>query len=163
MRATIAALALLTGCSAGAQPMCQYDLYIYQPVGGASVYAADGSGAAAAVEVESCGHARLLSDAQDIVQQLRDRRRAGDLSVVTVEGPHSRTYLGPCGSHEDEADGDAEEEAEHDDTDNLVVIENASGAQMRRMIQSLDAAPRQMREEMISTLGLRSCNAGARR
>jgi hypothetical protein len=31
------------------------------------------------------------------------------------------------------------------------------------MIQSLDAAPRQMREEMISTLGLRSCNAGARR
>jgi hypothetical protein len=68
------------------------------------------------------------------------------MDVVTVEGRGSRTYLGPCGADDDDEEGGGDE--------TLVIIEDASAAQTRRTIDTLDAAPRSVPSEMISALGL---------
>jgi hypothetical protein len=155
MRFAVLAAALLSGCSSGAQAACNYDLYIYQPTNGPEVYAVVGEGRAAAVEVRGCGDASLLLDAEALVDRLQARRTGHDMNVVTIHGPGSRTYLDSCsGAGHDE---DEDEEEAGDDRDNLVVLEGAGAAQMRRTLQTLDAAPRELREQMIDTLALRTC------
>jgi len=151
MRTAIAALALLMGCSASAQA-CRYNLYIYQPAdGGAEVYAVAGGGRSAAVAVRGCGDANLLPDADAVVSRLQALQRADHIDVVTVVGPGSRTILGNCRA--DDHDDDDEEDAD----DNLVVVKDATPAQMRRTLQTLDAAPRALREQLIDAAGLREC------
>lgn len=150
MRIAATALLLLGACTAAAQPARGYDLYIFQPRGGgAEIYAFSGGENAAALEVRGCGDVRVLANAGAVALQLRARRSAPDTNVVTIVARGSRTYLGPCGAedHDDEPAG-------VDDDDNLVVIEGANARQMRGMIQSLDAAPRGMRRQVIATLGL---------
>jgi hypothetical protein len=152
MRTAIAALALLTGCSASAQA-CRYNLYIYNPAdGGAAVYAIAGGGRSAAVEVRGCGDANLLPDSDAVVARLQALQRADQIDLVTVQGPGSRTILASCPAddHDDE---------EQDNEDNLVVVEDATPAQMRRTLQTLDAAPRALREQLIAAAGLRECRA----
>ena len=150
MRALLFSVVLLTACSATAQATPFYDVYILQPPHGAAIYAFAGDRRSAALEVRSCGDVRVLSDAQTIVDQLRDRREVDGVSVVTVIARGSRTYLGPCG------EDDPEEDQEHDvdEEETLVVIERATASQLRSMIQSLDAAPASVRQDLISSLGL---------
>lgn len=155
MRIALTALAMFAGCSSAAQAACRYDLYIYQPANGPDVYAVAGEGRAAAIEVRGCGDASLLPDAAGFVERLRARRQAHDMNVVRVEGRGSRTYLDSCsgGDH----DEDEDEEDAGDREDNLVVVEGAGAAQMRRTLQTLGAAPQDLREQMIDTLALRTC------
>ncbi len=155
MRIAAAALALLGGCSTEAQAFCRYDLYIYQPHGGPQIYAVASAGRSAAIALRACGDASFVANADDMVAQLEARRERGELDVVTVHGSGSRTYLGPCEADEDK-------ERDEDDEENLVVIEDASAAQMRRTIQTLDGAPRAVREELIEALALRNCPASRR-
>lgn len=159
MRIALTALAMLAGCSSGAQAACRYDLYIYQPTSGSQVYAVMGQGRAAAVEVRGCGDVSLLPDAAGVVQRLEARRARGEMNVVSVQGAGSRTYLDACSGADDDSDED-DEEGTADHEDDLVVVEDASAAQMRRTLQTLDAAPRELREQMIDTLALRTCRAG---
>jgi hypothetical protein len=91
---------------------------------------------------------RMLPDASAVASQLSARRADPDTSVVTVVARGSRTFLGPC--EEDEHD----EAKEPDEDDSLVVIEGASARQMRAMIRSLDAAPSETRQEILTSLGL---------
>jgi hypothetical protein len=147
MRVVLIAILFLASCSGSAQSETRYDVYIFQPRdGGPETYAFSGGQRAVALEVRGCGDVRLLSDAGAVASQLSARRSAPNTSVVTVVARGSRTYLGPC-----EAD-DFDQQADEDD--NLVVIENASARQTRSMIRSLDAAPSDVRQEIIATLGL---------
>ena len=149
MRTVFIAMLLLAACSGSAQSETRYDLYIFGARdGGPQIYAFSGGDAAAAVEVRGCGDVRLLPDATAVVSDLSARRHAPGISVVTIESRGSRVELGGCGS-EDEGDEDGV-----NDEDSLVVIENASARQMRRIVQSLDAAPSDVRGEIIATLGL---------
>jgi hypothetical protein len=155
MRVMIAAAALLLGgCSAGAQPMCQYDFYIYQPQGerDGQIYAIAGAGRATAIEVNACD-ARWHADPTGLVSELRALRRAHEIDIVTVPAQGSRTYLGSCRSNDDDHDP----ERRHDGEQNIVVVTDASAAQTRRLIQQIDAASDDMRQEAIDTLGLRGC------
>jgi hypothetical protein len=152
MRMMIAAAALLAGCSAGAQPMCVYDFYIFElRGGGAQIYAIAGSGRAVAVEVRGC-EARSLEGAQDFVSDLRRQLSQDEIDAVTVESRGSRTYLGSCVADDHDAGP-----RQSDDEDSLVHIRRATAAQTRRLVEQIDAAPHDMRQEMISALGLRGC------
>lgn len=154
MRAIIAAALLLGGCSAGAQPMCQYDFYIYEPLNSdAQIYAVIGSGRNAAIEVNAC-EARLVNDPNALASQLRTLRREDEINIVTVEGRGSRTYLGSCSARDDDHDP---ENPRDENAASIVVVSQASAAQTRRLINQIDAAPSQMRESVIDTLGLRGC------
>ena len=155
MRIALTALAMFAGCSSAAQAACRYDLYIYDPASGPEVYAVAGEDRAAAIEVRGCGDASLLPDAAGLVARLQARRRAHDMNVVSVQGQGSRTYLDSCSG--DDHDEDEDEEDAGDPEDNLVVVEGAGAAQMRRTLQTLGAAPRELREQMIDTLALRTC------
>jgi hypothetical protein len=149
MRALLLSVVLMAACSvADATPL--YDVYILQPRDGASVYAFASDQNAAALEVRGCGDVRVLTGARAIVDQMRDRRGAENVSVVTVVARGSRTNLGPCG--EDEADEDQEQGA--NDSDTLVVIEHATASQLRSMIRTLDAAPASVRQQLMISLGL---------
>jgi hypothetical protein len=156
MRVALIAVGLLMACSGTALSDTRYDVYILQPHdGGPATYAFAGGQRAVALEVRACGDVRVLPDAGAIASRLSARRAAHDIDVVTVIARGSRTYLGPCNGDEDD-DLDPEDiEAAADSEDNLVVIEDASARQTRAMIQSLDAAPREVRNELIETLGLR--------
>jgi hypothetical protein len=150
MRIVLTAILFLAACSGIAQSDTRYDLYIFQPRdGGADIYAFSGGQRAVALEVRDCGDVILLPDAATVVSQLSARRSAPGTDVVTVVARGSRTFLGPCESEDHEA-----EPAEPDDGDNLVVIEDASARHMRAMIQSLDAAPSDVRSQIIASLGL---------
>jgi hypothetical protein len=156
MRVMIAAAALLLGgCSAGAQPVCQYDFYIYQPQGehDGQIYAIAGGGRAAAIEVNACD-ARWHADPAGLVTELRALRRADEVNIVTVPAEGSRTYLGSCRSNDDR---DSDPERANHNQQNIVVVTDATAAQTRRLIQQIDAASDEMREEAIDTLGLRGC------
>lgn len=150
MRTALAVILFLAACSGIAQSETRYDAYIFQPRdGGPEIYAFSGGQNAVALEVRGCGDVRLLPDAGAIAAQMSARRSDPDTSVVTVVARGSRTYLGPC-----QADDYDSEPTAADEDDNLVVIENASARQMRAMIQSLDAAPSDVRRQIIVSLGL---------
>ena len=147
MRLAIAAAAiLLAACSADAQQMRRYDFYIYTPSGGPEVYAVEGAGRMAAVEVRGCGNARLVPDPAATVAQMHALRAREDMNVVTVIGEGSRTYIGQCSQEK--------YEGEAGDGDAIVVIQGASAAQTRRTIRTLEAAPQAVREQMIADLQL---------
>ena len=74
------------------------------------------------------------------------RRHAQDVSVVTVSGRGSHVDLASCPPDE--------EVDEPNERDSLVVVENMTGTQMRRIVQTLDAAPDDVRTQIIATLGL---------
>lgn len=147
MRTVFFAIVALAACSGTAQSRTRYDLYIFEPQGGgAQTYAFVGGDAVSAVEVRGCGDVRVLPDARAVASNLSARRHAPDVSVVTVAARGSRVDLGNC-----PPDEEADEPNEHD---SLVVVEHATAAQMRRMIQSLDAAPSDVRDQISATLGL---------
>jgi hypothetical protein len=149
MRTVLTAILFLAACSGTAQSETRYDAYIFQPRdGGPETYAFSGGQRAVALEVRGCGDVRMLPDPSGVASQLSARRDDPDTSVVTVIARGSRTFLGPC--EEDERD----EAKEPDEDDNLVVIEGASARQMRAIIRSFDAAPRETRQEIITSLGL---------
>jgi hypothetical protein len=156
MRIGLIAIVLVMACSGTALSDTRYDVYIWQPHdGGPSTYAFAGGQRAAALEVRACGDVRLLPDASAVAARLSALRTAPDTDVVTVIARGSRTYLGPCGESGEEDDTDAEDDENAADTgDNLVVIEDASARQTRAMIRSLDAAPPEVRDELIAALGL---------
>jgi len=146
----LTAMLFLAACSGAAQSETRYDALIFQPRdGGAEIYAFSGGRNAVALEVRGCGDVRLLPDAAAVAAQLSARRSDPGTNVVTVVARGSRTYLGPC-----EADDYDSEPAAADDEDDLVVIENAGARQMRAMIRSLDAAPPEVRDPLIASLGL---------
>lgn len=149
MRTLFITALFLAACSGAAQSETRYDLYIFQARdGGAKIYAFAGGNAAAALEVRGCGDVELLPNAAAVASEISARRRAPDVGVVTIEARGSRVEFDDCGVQEE---GD---NVHVNDEDSLVVIENASARQMRRMVQSLDAAPAPVREEIIATLGL---------
>ena len=150
MRTALITMLFVAACSGVAQSETRYDLYIFQAHGdGPQIYAFAGGNTAVAVEVRGCGDVALLPNAATVASDLSARRHSPETGVVTVEARGSRVELGGCGIEDEEPDG------EHaDDRDSLVVIENASGRQMRRIVQSLDAAPTDVRNEIIATLGL---------
>lgn len=153
MRTILTALVFLAACSGVAQSETRYDLYIFQPRDdGPSTYAFSGGNNAVALEVRGCGDVRLLPNAPAVASDLSARRGGSETSVVTIAGRGSRTYLGPCAGDEDEDEEAAEDEG--DRRDSLVVIEDVSAREMRRLIRSLDAAPSDVRQEIIATLGL---------
>lgn len=155
MRVALLAVGLLVACSGTALSDTRYDVYILQPHdGGPATYAFAGGQRAVALEVRACGDVHVLLDASAAVSRLSARRSQGDIDVVTVIARGSRTYLGPCEGDEDH-DLDPEDINPTDTEDNLVVIEDASARQTRAMIQSLDAAPENVRADLIATLGLR--------
>jgi len=146
MRTMFIAMLMLAACSGTAQSQTRYDLYIYEPHGGGpQTYVFAGGNAISAVEVRGCGDVRVLSDARAAASQVTARRHSDDVSVVTVSGRGSRVDLSSCPP--DEPD-------EPNDRDSLVVVENVTATQMRRMVQSLDAAPDDVRGQIIATLGL---------
>ncbi|MGD9966558.1 MAG: hypothetical protein AB7T59_08570 [Hyphomonadaceae bacterium] len=150
MRTVLAAILFLAACSGVAQSETRYDLYIYHARGGdADIYLFSGGQDAVAVEVRGCGDVRLLPDAGAVTSQVAALRSTPGASVVTVVARGSRTELGPCGAHEEE-----EALGRIDDEDSLVVIESASARQMRAMIRSFDAAPPDLRGQIIASLGL---------
>lgn len=149
MRTVFVAMLFLAACSGVAQSETRYDLYIFQARGDApEIYAFASADAAVAVEVRGCNDVRLLPNAAAVASDLSARRGAVDTSVVTISARGSRVELNGCSVEEEGDDEHA------DDRDSLVVVENASARQMRRMVQSLDAAPVSVREQIISTLGL---------
>ena len=146
MRLAIAAAAIvLAACSADAQQMRRYDFYIYVPGSGPQVYAVEGAGRMAAVEVRGCGDAQLAPDPRATLAHMRELTRREGVHSVIVIGEGSHTYIGNCSPAEFE--GDASDEA-------MVVIVGASAAQTRRTIRTLEAAPQSVREEMIAVLQL---------
>jgi hypothetical protein len=152
MRTAVAALALLMGCSASAQA-CRYTLYIYQPLdGGAEIYAVAGGGRSAAMAVRGCGDANLLPNPDQVVSRMQALQQADQIDVITVAGPGSRTSLGSCVREAHDAEW-------YDGQDNLIVVEDASPAQMRYTLGTLEAAPRALREQWITDAGLRACRA----
>lgn len=149
MRTMFIATLFLAACSGTAQSETRYDLYIFQARdGGPKIYAFAGGNTAAALEVRACGDVELLPNAATVARDMSARRRAPDVGVVTIEARGSRVEFDDCGVEEEGDDVHANDE------DSLVVIENASARQMRRMVQSLDAAPTPVRDEIIATLGL---------
>ena len=149
MRTALTAILFLAACSGTAQSDTRYDVYIFEPRdGGPEIYAFSGGQRAVAIEVRGCGDVRILPDAGAVASQLSARRSAPDTSVVTVEGRGSRTYLGPCEA------SDFDHEPSADDDDSLVVIEDVSARQTRAIIRSFDAAPSDVRNQIIETLGL---------
>ena len=147
MRTVFIAMLFLAACSGTAQSQTRYDLYIFQPRGGGpQTYVFAGGNAVSALEVRGCGDVSLLPDAHAAVSNVSARRHAEDIGVVTVSGRGSRVDLASCPS-DDEGD-------QPNERDSLVVVENVTGTQMRRMIQSLDAAPEDVRGQIIETLGL---------
>lgn len=147
MRTVLFAIMALAACFGTAQSQTRYDLYIFEPQGGGpQTYAFVGGDAVYAVEVRGCGDVRVLPDARAVASSLSARRHAQDVSVVTVAARGSRVDLGNC-----PLDEEIDEPNEHD---SLVVVENATASQMRRMIQSLDAAPSDVRAQISATLGL---------
>ncbi|MBL8546981.1 MAG: hypothetical protein JNL81_10990 [Hyphomonadaceae bacterium] len=154
MRTVLIAVLLLAACSGSAQSETRYDLYIFHPRdGGAQTYAFAADNAAVAIEVRGCGDIHLLPNANVVAGDLRARRHADGVSVVTVEARGSRVDLGNCGADEVPEDPEDVEEDGVNEQDSLVVIENASARQMRRMVETLNA-PAEVRSEIISTLGL---------
>lgn len=153
MRTVLFAIVFLVACSSEALSETRYDVYIFQPRGGGpEIYAFSGGQNAAALEVRACGDVSLLPDAAAVAAQLSVRRADPDTDVVTVVSRGSRTYLGPCDAHEPEEPEDVEHAV--DDGDNLVVIEDASARQTRAMIRSLDAAPSDVRNQIVVMLRL---------
>ncbi|MCX7356535.1 MAG: hypothetical protein NT015_00060 [Alphaproteobacteria bacterium] len=147
MRTVLFAIVVLAACSGTAQSQTRYDLYIFEPHGGGpQTYVFTGGNAASAVEVRGCGDVHVLPDARAVAASLSARRHAQDVSVVTVSARGSRVDLDSC-----PPDEEGDEPNEHD---SLVVVENANASQMRRMIQSLDAAPSDVRSQISATLGL---------
>jgi hypothetical protein len=155
MRVAMIAVVLLMACSGTALSDTRYDVYILQPNdGGPSIYAFAGGQRAVALEVRGCGDVRVLPDASAVASQLSARKTDRRTDVVTIVARGSRAYLGPCDSDEDH-ELDPEDIDLTDTDDNLVVIEDANARQTRAMIQSLDAAPANVRADLIATLGLR--------
>ncbi|MEQ1490155.1 MAG: hypothetical protein ABL932_06345 [Terricaulis sp.] len=147
MRTMFIATLLLAACSGTAQSQTRYDLYIFEPRGGgAETYVFAGGNAVSAVEVRGCGDVSVLPDASAVASNLSARRHAEDVSVVTVSGRRSHVDLASC-SPDEESD-------EPNERDSLVVVENMTGTQMRRIVQTLDAAPEDVRSQIIATLGL---------
>lgn len=153
MRTVLTAILFLAACSSNAQSETRYDVYILEPRdGGADIYAFSGGRSAVALAVRGCGDVALLPDAAAVTAQLSARRADPNTDVITIIARGSRTDLGSCESAEPDEPDDEEHIA--DDADNLVVIEDASARQTRAMIRSLDAAPSEVRDQIIATLGL---------
>lgn len=149
MRILMMAVLFVAACSSVAQSETRYDLYIFQPRDGSpEIYAFSGGQNAVAIEVRGCGDVRVLPSPRDVVADLSARRSAHDIGVVTVQGRGSRTELGECSAEE------RAEPQEMRDEDGLVIIEDTSARQMRAIVQSFDAAPSGVRDEIIATLGL---------
>lgn len=147
MRTVFVAMLMLAACSGAAQSQTRYDLYIFQPRdGGAQTYVFAGGNAVSAVEVRGCGDVSVLTDAAAVASTLSTRRHAQDVSVVTVSGRGSHVDLASCPPDE--------EVDEPNERDSLVVVENMTGTQMRRIVQTLDAAPDDVRTQITATLGL---------
>ena len=147
MRTVFVAMLVLAACSGTAQSQTRYDLYIFEPSSGSpETYLFAGGNAVSAIEVRGCGDVTVLPDARAVASNLNAHRHARDISVVEVSGRGAHVDLSSCSSEE-----------EGDDTnerDSLVVVENMTGAQMRRIVRTLDAAPEDVRGQIISTLGL---------
>lgn len=154
MRATLLAVLLLIGGAAVAlaQPGRDYAVYVFDPAEGADVYAFVARGRVAAVEVRGCGDYALLEQPETLVAQLRARAAADAIEVIRVGGRNSRTDLGWCGDVEDQAVFETEDPEAGPETDALVVIEDISARQMRRMLSSLQAPT--LHAELTATLGL---------
>ncbi len=147
MRAVFIAILVLAACSGAAQSQTRYDLYIFEPRGGgAETYVFAGGNAVSAIEVRGCGDVSVLPDASAVASNLNARRHAEDVSVVTVSGRGSHVDLASCPPDE--------ESDELNERDSLVVVENMTGVQMRRIVHTLDAAPDEVRGQIIATLGL---------
>lgn len=146
MRTVFIAIVMLAACSGAAQSQTRYDLYIFQPRGdGPETYVFAAGNLVTAVEVRGCGDVSLLPNASAVASNLNTRRYADDVSVVTVSGRGAHVDLASCPP--DEVD-------EPNERDSLVVVENMTGRQMRRIVATLDAAPDDVRGQIISTLGL---------
>jgi hypothetical protein len=153
MRSAIVAVIILIGGAAAAmaQPGRPYEIYILDPVGeGPDTYAFAGPGRAVALEARGCGDATLIGDAAPVLQQMRERRRRDDDSIIHIEGRGSRVELGWC----DQDDDDDDHEEAFDDLDTLVVIDGLNASQMRRIVRDMDAAPEAMRQDVLVRLGL---------
>lgn len=147
MRTVFIAMLVLAACSGTAQSQTRYDLYIYEArTGSPETYVFAGGNAVSAIEVRGCGDVSVLPDARAVASSLNARRHADDLSVVTVSGRGAHVDLSKCSGNE-EADVTNER-------DSLVVVENMTGTQMRRIVATLDAAPEDVRTQIIATLGL---------
>lgn len=148
MRTVLFAILVLAACSGTAQSQTRYDLYIFEPQGGGGpqTYVFAGGNAVSALEVRGCGDVSVLPDARAVASNLSARRHAEDVSVVTVSGRGAHVDLSSC-SPEEESD-------EPNERDSLVVVENMTGTQIRRIVRTLDAAPEDVRGQIIATLGL---------
>ena len=145
------ATAAVGAAVAVAQPRTHYDLYISSHDTGADVYAFTGAGRSAAVEVIGCGSARLMPEPANVVSALRTRS-GQNITRITV-GAGSGTQIGMCDEHDD-ADKDEDDEAHHENGDSIVVIEDLTPAQTRRMIREFRAAPAPVRQELLTALAL---------
>ncbi len=113
------------------------------------VYAFSVGQRAAAAGVENCV-GRRVEDAQQMVADLRERMAEEDetFNVVWVVGEGSRVELGVCGAV------DEDDDPEHQRSDSLVVVRDASARQVRRLIQEIHGLPADDRNAMIDALGL---------
>jgi hypothetical protein len=138
-----------------------YQVYIYNSANQPQVdlYAFSVGQRAAAAEVENC-MGRLVSDPHRVVADLRARLRDDHehFSVVWIEGAGSDTHIGGCGASDDpeaEAEKDDDEsEADHQRSESLVVLRDASAAQVRHLIQEIHGLSTQDRTAMTNALGL---------
>ncbi len=145
MRTVFIAMLVLAACSGTAQSQTRYDLYIFEPQGGGpETYVFAGGNAVSALEVRGCGDVSVLPDARAVASNLNARRHTDVVSVVTVSGRGAHVDLSSCSSEEDEPN----------ERDSLVVVENMTGTQIRRIVRTLDAAPEDVRGQIIATLGL---------
>lgn len=150
--AFVAVFILIAGAAAAiAQPGRPYEIYILDPAGaGPEIYAFAAPGRVAAFETRGCGDSTAISDAAAVLQQMRERRRRDQGSIIHIEGRGSRIELGWC----DQDDDDDDHDEEIDDLDTLVVIDGLNASQMRRIVRDMDAASQAAREDVLVRLGL---------
>lgn len=125
-----------------------YQIYIFDNTAEQSIYAVAVGQRATGALVENCV-GRLMDDRHGTVSDLRDRvaREDESLNLVWVSGEGSSVDLGTCEQHVDAR-------KQHGDTDSLVIVRDASAAQVRDIIHEIHALPAADRQAMIDALGL---------
>ena len=133
-------------------PSGPYQIYILDTGVRQSTFAIAKDDLATAALVENCA-GRLLGNAHALIADIRARAErerqseSDDFNVIWVSGEGSQVNLGDCEDHDEVANA-------HDQADSLVVVSDASAAQVRRIIGQIDGISAADRRTMVEELGL---------
>ena len=152
LAAALGSASVFTAGPADGYPGGPYQIYIFDGSNNRqSTYGIAVGDRTTAAIVEDCA-GRLADDPNRIVASLRERtsHEGDDLGVVWVVGNGSRASLGTCGDDEDDY---VDPEDKGRDRDSIVVISDASAAQVRQIIREIPVTAAEL-QAMIEALGL---------